>query len=126
MSGVVFEDRNGNGTQQSEEPGVVEANVKLRDAQTRSLAQEWETRTGADGRYRFTNIPSGAYELGVQLPPQYHVDGFQWQAVNVSGTGETIVQPRPAPTPEWRLYLPTLQADRTAANRQSFLDLLRW
>jgi len=107
VSGVVYEDRNGNGTQDNGEPGVADATVRLRDPQTRSVEQEWETRTDRDGSYRFVNIPSGGYELGVQLPPQYNVDGFQWQAVVVDGSGgETIVQPSPAPKAEWRLYLP--------------------
>ena len=108
VTGLVYEDRNGNGAQETGEPGVADATVKLRDPQTRNVHQEWETRTGADGSYRFTNIPSGGYELGVQLPPQYNVDGFQWQAVDVSDTGgsETVVQPLPAPKAGWRLYLP--------------------
>ena len=127
VSGVVFEDRNGNGAQEPGEPGVITATVKLRDPQTRSVQQEWETHTGADGSYHFANIPSGGYELGVQLPPQYNVDGFQWQAVDVSGTGgETIVPALPAPKAEWRLYLPALKANTSSATQQSFLDTLRW
>jgi hypothetical protein len=106
VSGLVYEDRNGNGAQETGEPGVADATVKLRDPQTRSVHQEWETRTGADGSYHFANIPSGSYELGVQLPPQYNVDGFQWQAVDVSGTGETTVLSLAAPKAQWRLYLP--------------------
>ncbi|RLT33789.1 MAG: hypothetical protein DWI57_17310 [Chloroflexi bacterium] len=124
VSGVVFEDRNGNDTQETGEPGVADATVKLRDPQTRSVQQEWETRTGADGHYRFTNIPSGGYELGVQLPPQYNVDGFQWQDVNVTESGATP-DPISAP-PLWRLYLPSLDRGSPAANQQSFLDTLRW
>ncbi|MCL4836272.1 MAG: hypothetical protein KJZ86_27780, partial [Caldilineaceae bacterium] len=108
VSGLIFEDRNGNGTQETGEPGVADATVKLRDPQARSVQQEWETRTASDGTYTFGNIPAGGYELGVQLPPQYNVEGFQWQDVNVSGTGgDTVVAPLAAPKAEWRLYLPT-------------------
>ncbi len=108
VSGFVYEDRNGNDTKESDEPGVEDAVVKLRDPQARSVQQERETHTGADGSYRFTNIPIGVYELAVQLPPQYNTDGFQWQNVDVSGTGETSMNPVPAPKAEWRLYLPSL------------------
>jgi len=73
----------------------------------RSAAQEWETHTGANGGYHFANIPAGTYELGVQLPRQYNVDGFQWQVVDVSGTGGgTPTKPVTAPKAEWRLYMP--------------------
>jgi len=108
VSGLVYEDRNSNGAQESEEPGVADAIVQLRGQQTRRAQQEWETRTDSDGWYRFMGVPGGVYELGVQLPPKYNVDGFQWQAVDVSGTGgsEIIVQPLPAPKAGWRLYLP--------------------
>jgi hypothetical protein len=124
VSGLVYEDHNGNGTQETDEPGVVNATVKLRDPQTRSVQQEWETHTGVDGSYRFTNIPSRGYELGVQLPPQYNVDGFQWQDVNVTESGAT---PNPISAPPlWRLYLPSLDRASSSVDRESVPDALRW
>ena len=63
----------------------------------------------------------------MQLPPQYNVEGFQWQDVNVSGTGgDTIVQPLPAPKAEWRLYLPSLGRGVVTTNRQEIVDTLGW
>jgi len=96
----------------------------LRDRQVRDVRQEWETRTAADGSYRFADVPVGKYELGVQLPPQHHVDGFQWQDVDVKGPGGEIpAKPAPAPRPGWRLYLPTLDG---GTHGHSFLDGLHW
>ncbi|WHT21620.1 SdrD B-like domain-containing protein [Crossiella sp. CA-258035] len=72
----VFSDTNANGVQDAGEPGVPGATVILYDDKGTEVAK---TTTGADGKYRFTDVPAGSYQIGFHLPPG--------QAFTVAGKG---------------------------------------
>jgi hypothetical protein len=60
----VWEDVNGNGIQDANEPGVLNVTVRLLSCAGDSLAQ---TRTDSNGLYRFENVPEGSYKLRFEL-----------------------------------------------------------
>ena len=74
---LVFHDFNGDGVQQlnvagtPDEPGVVGAEVRLEIDRDRNgvFEAELNTVTGADGAYRFENLPDGAYRVTVTSKP---------------------------------------------------------
>ncbi len=71
ISGVVFEDLNGNGSLDDGEPGVGGVEVLLVRASDR--ANVGETTTASNGSFLFANVPSGAYEVLQLLPSGYTV-----------------------------------------------------
>ncbi|MBC2180278.1 hypothetical protein HCJ82_08965 [Listeria booriae] len=64
VSDVMFEDLNGNTTQDSGEKGVAGIKVELFNTQGSLVAT---TTTGADGRYTFADVPDGTYYVHVDL-----------------------------------------------------------
>jgi protocatechuate 3,4-dioxygenase beta subunit len=74
----VWLDTNGDGVQDSGEPGLAGVTVSLYDADETLLAT---TVTDANGNYLFTGLPPGVYTVGVLTP-----DGF---APTISGAGTT-------------------------------------
>jgi hypothetical protein len=70
----VWEDRNGDGQQDADEPGVAEVTVRLHGYFADELPEDarviGETKTDAEGRYRF-DIPPGTYRLEFMLPSGY-------------------------------------------------------
>jgi len=60
----VWYDNNGNGIQESNEPGVSNVKVELQDADGRVIGFR---TTGGDGSFRFGYIPSGDYILAFDL-----------------------------------------------------------
>lgn len=58
ITGLVFEDRNGNGSPDSGESGIPNVSIRLSDGSTHRT-----TRTDGSGIYRFTDIPPGTYTL---------------------------------------------------------------
>lgn len=60
----VWYDNNGNGIQESNEPGVADVKVELLDADGRVIGFR---TTGGDGSFRFGYIPSGDYILAFDL-----------------------------------------------------------
>ena len=60
----VWYDNNGNGIQESNEPGVPNVTVELQDADGRMIGFR---TTGGDGSFRFGYIPSGDYILAFDL-----------------------------------------------------------
>ncbi|HEY2156358.1 MAG TPA: SdrD B-like domain-containing protein, partial [Isosphaeraceae bacterium] len=70
ISGVVFNDLNGNGSQGAGEPGISGRTVFL-DLNRDNLLDNGEpaTTTGADGSYQFTALAAGTYLVGQVVPP---------------------------------------------------------
>ncbi|MBI5730430.1 MAG: DUF11 domain-containing protein, partial [Ignavibacteriales bacterium] len=66
ISNFVWKDLNGNGIQDSGEPGFANIQVNILDASTASVLGT--TTTDASGLYVFTNVPSGNYKVEV-IPP---------------------------------------------------------
>ncbi|MBC2311847.1 SdrD B-like domain-containing protein [Listeria booriae] len=64
VSDVMFEDLNGNTSQDSGEKGVAGIKVELRNTQGELIAS---TTTGADGRYTFSDVSDGQYYIHVDL-----------------------------------------------------------
>jgi len=69
ISGLKFNDANGNGTQDSEEEGVAGVTINLFAASGGALVAT--TTTGADGSFSFANVNPGDYQVAEVLP-----DGF--------------------------------------------------
>jgi hypothetical protein len=86
VSGVVFDDLNGNGSRDRGEPGLAGATVNLNDDQGNTIAS---AVTDADGVYEFTDqtgIPgTGNYTVSVVLP-----DGFAQNAAEIAHNPGTI------------------------------------
>jgi protocatechuate 3,4-dioxygenase beta subunit len=59
ISGIKFEDLNGNGAKDAGEPGIVDWTIKLKKAGT----EVDSTLTAADGSYSFTGIAPGSYTI---------------------------------------------------------------
>ncbi|EUJ42727.1 SdrD B-like domain-containing protein [Listeria riparia] len=64
VSDVMFEDLNGNTSQDTGEKGVAGIKVELRNTQGELIAT---TTTGADGRYTFSDVSDGQYYIHVDL-----------------------------------------------------------
>ncbi|MBD1889535.1 SdrD B-like domain-containing protein [Coleofasciculus sp. FACHB-SPT9] len=62
---LVFNDLDGNGTKDPDEPGISGVTVTLRDANGNIIAT---TTTDANGNYSFTNLPVGNYIIDVTDP----------------------------------------------------------
>jgi protocatechuate 3,4-dioxygenase beta subunit len=69
---IVWHDKNRDGIQDTDEPGIDHAKVFLKDGVTGSLMAE--TVTGSDGSYRFTGLCAGDYRVDVDettIPPNF-------------------------------------------------------
>ncbi len=76
ISGIVFNDVNGDGVRGSEEPGISGVKVELLDSNGNLIAS---TVTSPEGTYSFADIPAGAYVVKETDPEGY-----------VSTTGNTV------------------------------------
>jgi protocatechuate 3,4-dioxygenase beta subunit len=65
----VWNDLNGNGIQESLEPGMKDITVKLYACS--SVTKLGETKTDSDGIYKFDNLSAGSYRLEFVLPNGY-------------------------------------------------------
>jgi hypothetical protein len=79
IQGVVFEDRNGNGEQDSGEPGVGGVAINRDDGPSAT--------TSDDGSYRFSNVNAGAYTLFLSVPAGFFPVGQTSRTVNVASGG---------------------------------------
>lgn len=69
----VWEDINGNGIQDSGEPGIAGILMKLFKVNTNGTVLYAETTTNASGNYLFQNLPAGTYHIKI------HLGGTNWQ-----------------------------------------------
>src|SRR5690606_5205012 len=76
IQGVVFDDFNGNGVQDSGEAGVGGVVVSQSTGVTAT--------TSLDGSYRFSNVAPGSYNLNVAVPAGYVASGQTNSTVNVA------------------------------------------
>jgi outer membrane protein OmpA-like peptidoglycan-associated protein len=70
IEGFIFQDFNRNGRKESDEPGIPAIAVILEDGTT--------TRSDADGRFRFSNIPAGIHLVRIDerlLPVEFNLLG---------------------------------------------------
>ncbi len=68
LGNFVWEDRNGNGTQEDSEPGIVGATVRLLNGAGGLIST---TTTNAAGFYQFSNLPKGDYIVEFVTPSSY-------------------------------------------------------
>lgn len=68
LGDFVWEDRNGNGTQDQGEPGIVGATVRLLNSAGAFISS---TTTNGSGFYQFANLPKGDYVLEFIAPTGY-------------------------------------------------------
>jgi hypothetical protein len=106
---VIFDDENGNGSQDVGEAGIAGATVTLNGGDTGvSIALVRTTMTNADGVYTFTGVPEGQYTIQVDLPGGQSSVNTPTLTVTVSGDGMVAVPPTPVQVGS-SIYLPTLQ-----------------
>lgn len=91
ISGVVFEDTNGNGRSDAGEPGIGGVSLDLLPAGSEDPIRS--TVTSADGRYAFAEVPAGSYSVRQTIPSSYTV-----LAVNGLPPGPALQGGAPAPT----------------------------
>jgi len=108
ITGVVFEDRNGNGAKESNESGLVGVKVTL--SSTGGFTQT--VTTDLSGLYTFEQVPDGRYTLTVQPPAGYQATGPLTQVVRVSDNGIiTLTALGMTERPTGRtLYLPVVKS----------------
>ncbi len=82
LSGKVYHDRDLDGVPESNEEGIGNVVVQLRDTVGNLIAQ---TQTDADGNYRFENLRAGRYEI-VEVQPA----GW-WDGIDTPGTVNRLV-----------------------------------
>ncbi len=71
ISGIVYQDLNGNGRPDFGEPGIGGVQMRLLLAADASLVRE--TVTSGDGLYVFADVPSGSYQVRQAVPSSYTV-----------------------------------------------------
>jgi hypothetical protein len=68
ITGLKFDDTNGNGVQDSGEGGLADVTINLLTPAGVVLS----TVTAADGTFAFSNLDPGSYTVGEVVPPGYH------------------------------------------------------
>jgi hypothetical protein len=76
---VVYEDLNGNGRQDTGEPGIGGVTVNRSGGAG--------TATSLDGSYRFSNVSVGSYTLAIAVPAGYVAVGRTSRTVSVASGG---------------------------------------
>lgn len=122
MTGVLYEDVNQNGLQESDEPGIAGATVTLSN-QAREGALIRTAVTDENGVYILPNVPPGQYSLGVELPePLSHIP-VPVQSVRVEGSGPVSLPPLPIQT-ETRLYLPSVLTNLPSTQSEAVVETI--
>jgi protocatechuate 3,4-dioxygenase beta subunit len=138
VSGVVFNDLNGNGVQDPGELGIGGVTVVLRDDAQGTIQT---TTTGSDGRYLFSNIAPGSYTVQAADPSGYTSTTPNRVAVTVPPngaasanfgdqqsssalfdppSGRKTVNTAGFPVIEWRMVW--INGSNTVANRVRVID----
>jgi len=108
VSGVLFNDENGNGTRDGGEAGIAGATVTLSGptvSVTVGVSVARTAVTNVNGVYTFTGVAEGQYTLQADLPTGQHIAPI---TVTVSGNGIVTVPPTPVQVGN-EIYLPNLQ-----------------
>lgn len=87
IGGVLYHNRNGNHSQESGEPGIAGATVTLHNA----TDQVTSMQTNAAGRYHFTTLGPGLYQVQVTAPTPWIPQGETQQAVNLGSGAAAVV-----------------------------------
>ncbi|MEM9826619.1 MAG: SdrD B-like domain-containing protein [Planctomycetota bacterium] len=87
ISGMVIDDRDGDCVLDPDETGIADVRIRLYDSNDQLVA---ETRTDANGRYRFGELPAGTYTI-VEDQPEGYFHGGQRAG---SGGGDDSVADR--------------------------------
>jgi protocatechuate 3,4-dioxygenase beta subunit len=82
IQGVVFDDVNGNGRQDTGEPGLPGVMVARSDGPF--------TTTDATGAYRFTGVTPGSYTLAATAPAGYVASGARTRTVSLNAGGAAV------------------------------------
>ena len=107
VTGAVYDDKNGNNSQDGGEPGIAGAEVTLTSA-SRDVDLTRTAITNVGGVYTFADVPVGQYTLQVKLPVGQSGTNPSPVAVNVTGTGPVNV-PSVAVQVMKAIYLPSVQ-----------------
>jgi cyclophilin family peptidyl-prolyl cis-trans isomerase len=102
ISGLVFVDKNGNGTQQSDEPGLAGVTIRLTGTPSVGAAVDQTKTTTANGSFSFTGLAPGVYAL-TETQPSGNPDGK-----DTAGTADGNV------TVNDKISNITIQADQAA------------
>lgn len=115
ISGLVFDDANGNRAQDSAEKGVPGAQIRLDTKSVEAgaaMADARTTTTDANGRYQLDNIAPGTYTLSITAPAGYQLVGNGQVDVKVA-QGKTTNVPaftlKAQATNSSTIYLPNLR-----------------
>jgi len=111
IEGIVWNDRNGNGQREVDEPTLAGATITLWDSHSLVVGRQTTT---ISGRYAFANLMPGNYLVQEQNPPGYlSTTPDAWSVyvaantVQVVNFGDWMPTPTPTSTPEvYQLYLP--------------------
>lgn len=84
LSGLAYNDLNGNGIREPNEPGLSGVVINL---QTQTNSVIGVTSTDAFGNYRFTDIPFGSYRVVANVPPAWFATTATTIPVFIGGCG---------------------------------------
>ena len=87
LSGSVFDDLNGDGVRQPNEPGVPGVAITLLDANGRQVAT---TVTAADGSYAFPGLPAGVYTVVETRPGPFGTSTEVRRTINLGTAGAQV------------------------------------
>ena len=90
LAGLVYNDTNGNGRRDADEPVIPGTTVTLTGSDTRGNPVTLTTVSGPDGSYRFTGVPGGTYSV-IETQPTGYDDGIDTPGdAGGSTSGDTI------------------------------------
>ncbi|NPA90476.1 MAG: prolyl oligopeptidase family serine peptidase [Chloroflexi bacterium] len=104
VAGLVFDDRDGDGLWEEGEPGIPGARVELWANGTRLVESQV---TGADGRFRFSQVTPGEYLVQEHNPPAWPLDTTVNQQFITLRAGDEVWVVFGDRKP-WRFLLPVL------------------
>ncbi|MEO6091291.1 MAG: SdrD B-like domain-containing protein, partial [Umezawaea sp.] len=86
LGDYVWKDANGNGVQDAGEPPLADVPVTLKDGTGAELAV---TKTGPDGKYLFTDLPDGTYQVCFPVKDVPGAAGYSITKVDAAGRDGT-------------------------------------
>lgn len=106
ISGELYVDSNGNGIQDPNEQPLAGVIVLLVDFGSEGQVMTLSTTSKPDGRYVFSNVPSGDYIVSFALPPNFS-PGADFEQISVRNlTGSVVLPSVPIKSMENQVYLP--------------------